>query len=459
MKKKVLSLIGMIILINIISVTAINLEITSKSVSNSYLIELNDPAVFDLIIKNLDKSDSFQIYSLVGINITHEPFRINKDETEIVRIYLTPQDYLRSNPQSYTFEYKIKNSKNEIKSETLTINIVSLNSAFSINPTSINPKSEKINVNMKNNLMKNLKNVKFKLKSEFFNDYEKELSFGPNEIKKLEININKNELKTLTAGNYILNSQISLQNNIVNLESKIRFLEDEGVEISESEEGSIMQRTEIVKKNIGNTKQLVAISQKKNFIAYLFTTTNIPPTKVETDGFYKNYIWEKVLNPDEELRVVTRTNWLFPIIIIIIIIIGAGLIRKSIYDNLELTKKVSFVKTKGGEFALKVSVKARAKKQIEKIKIIDRLPFMVKLYDKFGMISPDKIDLESRKLYWNIPKLNKGETRIFTYIIYSKIGVFGRIELPETKAVYEENGESKETYSNKSFYVREENKL
>ena len=84
---------------------------------------------------------------------------------------------------------------------------------------------------------------------------------------------------------------------------------------------------------------------------------------------------------------------------------------------------------------------------------------MVKLYDKFGMISPDKIDLESRKLYWNIPKLNKGETRIFTYIIYSKIGVFGRIELPETKAVYEENGESKETYSNKSFYVREENKL
>ena len=189
MKKKVLSLIGMIILINIISVTAINLEITSKSVSNSYLIELNDPAVFDLIIKNLDKSDSFQIYSLVGINITHEPFRINKDETEIVRIYLTPQDYLRSNPQSYTFEYKIKNSKNEIKSETLTINIVSLNSAFSINPTSINPKSEKINVNMKNNLMKNLKNVKFKLKSEFFNDYEKELSFGPNEIKKLEIKI------------------------------------------------------------------------------------------------------------------------------------------------------------------------------------------------------------------------------------------------------------------------------
>lgn len=459
MKKKVLLLIGVIILINIISVLAINLEVNSKAISNSYLIELNDPAVFDLIIKNLDKSDSFQIYSLVGINITHMPLRIDKDETEIIRIYLTPQDYLRSNPQSYTFEYKIKNSKNEIQSETLTINIVSLDSAFSIDSQPINPKSEKMTINIRNNLMKNLKNVKFKIKSNFFNDYEKELSFGLNEKKHIEINIDKNKLKTLTAGNYILNSQISLQNNIFNFESQIRFLENEGIEMLEDKKGSIIQKIEIIKKNTGNTKQLIAITQKKNFIAYLFTTANIPPTKVETEGFYKNYVWEKVLNPDEELKIVTRTNWLFPIIIIIIIIIGASLIRKSIYDNLELTKKVAFVKTRGGEFALKVSVKARAKKQIEKIKIIDILPSMVKLYDKFGMINPDKIDMDSKRLYWNIPRLNKGETRIFTYIIYSKIGVFGRIELPEARAIYEENGESKETYSNKSFYVREERKL
>lgn len=458
MKKKVILIVG-IILINIISVLAINLEVTSKAISNSYLIELNDPAVFDLIIKNLDKSDNFQIYSLVGINITHLPFKIDKDEIEIIRIYLTPQDYLRSNPQSYTFEYKIKNSKNEIQFETLTINIISLESAFSIDSQPINPKSEKITINIKNNLMKDLNNVNFKIKSKFFNDYQKELSFGHNEKRYIDISVDKNKLKTLTAGNYILNSQISLQNNIVNLESQIRFLENEGIELSENKEGSIIQRTEIIKKNVGNKKQLVTITQKKNFIAYLFTTANIPPTKVETDGFYKNYIWEKVLSPDEELKVVSRTNWLFPIIIIIIIIIGASLIRKSIYDNLELTKKVSFVKTKGGEFALKVSIKARAKKQIEKIKIIDRLPSMVKLYDKFGMITPDKIDIDSKRLYWNIPRLNKGETRIFTYIIYSKIGIFGRIELPEAKAVYEENEESKETYSNKSFYVREENKL
>jgi len=80
---------------------------------------------------------------------------------------------------------------------------------------------------------------------------------------------------------------------------------------------------------------------------------------------------------------------------------------------------------------------------------------MVKLYNKFGMINPDKIDLESRKLYWNINKLNKGETRIFTYIVYSKIGVLGKVELPEAEAFYEDDGKTKQSSSNRSFYVRD----
>ena len=70
---------------------------------------------------------------------------------------------------------------------------------------------------------------------------------------------------------------------------------------------------------------------------------------------------------------------------------------------------------------------------------------------------PDKIDLENRKLEWRIDSLNKDETRIFTYIIYSKIGIVGRFELPETKAIYEQDGQIKEASSNRSFYVNEPN--
>ena len=453
MKKKALLLFSIILIsLSIITISAINLEVKSEPISNSFLVELDEPAIFDLTIKNLEEKDTFKLYSLVGINITHNPIILANEETKKVRIYVTPQDSLKNKLQSYVFEYKIKDSNNDIQSETLTLNIVDLESSFSIKAEPIGPNTERIILDIKNNIMKNFKNVEFKISSKFF-EHEEKISLKANEKKFIEIMIDQEKIKTLNAGNYIINTQIRLKDNIANIESQIKFLETEGIETSETKEGIIIQRSEIIKKNTGNVKKLVKITMEKNLLAYIFTTRNIATTKIETNGFIKKYIWEKVLIPNEEIKIVTKTNWLFPIFILIIILIGVRLIRKSIYDNLELSKKVSFVKTKGGQFALKVTIKARAKKHLEKITIIDKIPPIVKLYNKFGTISPDKIDLENKKLHWNLSSLNKNETRIFTYIIYSKIGIMGRFELPETRAVYEDEGELKETISNRSFYV------
>lgn len=453
MKKKALLLFLIILIsLSIITISAINLEVKSEPISNSFLVELDEPAIFDLTIKNLEKKDTFKIYSLVGINITHNPIILANEETKKVRIYVTPQDSLKNKLQSYVFEYKIKDSNNDIQSETLTLNIVDLESSFSIKAEPIGPNTKKIILDIKNNIMKNFKNVEFKISSKFF-EHEEKISLKANEKKFIEIMIDQEKIKTLNAGNYIMNTQIRLKDHIANIESQIKFLETEGIETSETKEGIIIQRSEIIKKNTGNVKKLVKITMEKNLLAYIFTTRNIATTKIETNGFIKKYIWEKVLIPNEEIKIVTKTNWLFPIFILIIILMGVRLIRKSIYDNLELSKKVSFVKTKGGQFALKVTIKARAKKHLEKITIIDKIPPIVKLYNKFGTISPDKIDLENKKLHWNLSSLNKDETRIFTYIIYSKIGIMGRFELPETRAVYEDEGELKETISNRSFYV------
>ena len=453
MKKKALLLFSIILIsLSIITISAINLEVKSEPISNSFLVELDEPAIFDLTIKNLEEKDTFKLYSLVGINITYNPIILDNEETKKVRIYVTPQDSLKNKLQSYVFEYKIKDSNNDIQSETLTLNIVDLESSFSIKAEPIGPNTERIILDIKNNIMKNFKNVEFKISSKFF-EHEEKISLKANEKKFIEIMIDQEKIKTLNAGNYIINTQIRLKDNIANIESQIKFLETEGIETSETKEGIIIQRSEIIKKNTGNVKKLVKITMEKNLLAYIFTTRNIATTKIETNGFIKKYIWEKVLIPNEEIKIVTKTNWLFPIFILIIILIGTRLIRKSIYDNLELSKKVSFVKTKGGQFALKVTIKARAKKHLEKITIIDKIPPIVKLYNKFGTISPDKIDLENKKLHWNLSSLNKNETRIFTYIIYSKIGIMGRFELPETRAVYEDEGELKETISNRSFYV------
>ena len=71
-----------------------------------------------------------------------------------------------------------------------------------------------------------------------------------------------------------------------------------------------------------------------------------------------------------------------------------------------------------------------------------------KIYNKFGTTKPDKIDPESRRLRWNVGDLDSGEERIFSYIVYSKIGVMGKFSLPESKAVFESDGKIQETHSN-----------
>ena len=115
---------------------------------------------------------------------------------------------------------------------------------------------------------------------------------------------------------------------------------------------------------------------------------------------------------------------------------------------------VNGVKTKHGEFALKVTLNVKAKKHVDKIQIVDSIPHMSKLYEKFG-IPPTKLDHNSGRVYWHIERLSKGESRVFSYIVYSKLNVVGRFELPTALATYEHEGKTKQSYSNKAYFAAE----
>ncbi len=454
MKKEAI-LIIFLALLSLNLVSAINLNVKVKPIQNSVITDLSEPAIFKLTIKNLGESDIFTIYSLVGIDIYPKTnFTIQQGETKILEIQVLPQKAILSKQGYFPFEYKIKNSLNEIQTERLTINIIKLKDAFTISLEPINPKSKKITITIKNKLNYEFLDLNAKFQSIFFN-YEDSFSFKKLESKEIKIPLDIEKLKTSVAGNYLLNTNINFKSKSGDIESIIKFLEQPGIETTESKEGFLIKRNEIIKNNVGNTIKPVKITIKKNIFSYLFTTFNIVPTKTNRQGISINYIWEKDLIPNQELKIIIKTNWFFPIIIIIFIIGLYLLIKKTMERELELRKKVSFVKTKGGEFALKITIKAKAKKFIERINIIDKLPPLVELYERYGAISPDKVDLKNRRIEWNIPSLNKGEERIFTYIIYSKIGIVGKFELPKAKVVYEKQGTIKETISNRSFFINQ----
>ncbi len=457
MKKEIILTI-FILLLSLNLISAINLDVEVNPILDVIITELNEPAVFDLTIKNLGESSNFEIYSLVGMDIFPEDsFFIESNEIKIIKIQVTPQEAIKSKLGYLNFKYQIKNELNEIQDGTLTLNIIELNKIISIIPDNINSKLEEITITIKNNINLDFNDLKIIMNSAFFG-YESDLPLKALETKKIKIPIDKEKTKTLNAGNYLLNTEIKTFGKSEDIESIIKFLEQEDIESEEIYEGIIIRRHEVIKQNLGNTKKTIKITDEKNIFSYLFTTTNIDPTSTEFKGFKKYYTWEKELIPNEEIKVIVKTNWFFPIIIVLLIIGLVIIIKRSIETDFSLRKHVSFIKTKGGEFALKVSIRIRAKKFIERINITDKLPPLVHLYERYGAISPDKVDLKNKRMEWNIPALNLGEERIFSYIIYSKIGVVGRFELPEAKAVYEKEGKIKQATSNRSFFINEPDK-
>jgi hypothetical protein len=257
------------------------------------------------------------------------------------------------------------------------------------------------------------------------------------------------------AGFYTLYADIQAENAKAAFETPLKFEEKQLITTSEDGFGVIIV-TKIVKKtNEGNILTSVEITQKKNIISRLFTTFSPEPGFVNRKGFLVDYTWNKEIKPGESFEVAIKTNYIFPLIIIILIVAIVALARYYTSTNLVLKKQVTFVKAKGGEFALKVTIFAHARKYLEDITIIDKLPPLVKIYEKFGQEKPSKIDEKGKRLEWKYEKLEPGEIRMMTYIIYSKVGVLGKFALPETRGLYEREGKIHETESNKTFFVSE----
>ena len=122
-------------------------------------------------------------------------------------------------------------------------------------------------------------------------------------------------------------------------------------------------------------------------------------------------------------------------------------------SRVSVKKKVTAVKTKRGEFALRVRIIVRAKADLENVMIVDSIPQTVKIYKKFGLTVPDEIDVVHRKLKWNAGDLRMGEERVYSYVVYSRVGFLGKFVLPSATAHYTFNERDRKEDSGDSTYT------
>ncbi len=452
MKKILIILIFCLIFTS--TVYALNIEMTKLSENEVMIAGVKEPAVFLFNIENKGGETSIEFFNLLGFSLTPAS-KINFDllEEKQVELRLAPiGEFNHIGP--YTLTYFVRDTNNSQLQKTLTFNRIELVDAIEIGAKSFNPDSNSIKVFIKNNENIDLKGVKARFYSTFFDKTER-FDLDKYSVSNFTIELNPEDFDELIAGFYTMNVEVSVDDALAELSTSLEFTEQEKITTEENDVGILINTHKVKKTNEGNVATNAEVTMTKNIISRLFTTFSPEPSVSIREGFTVYYAWSKSLSPGESLEVTVNTNWYFPIILIILIIAIVLLTKQYVKTNLVLRKKVNFVRAKGGEFALKISIYAHAKKYIENINIVDRLPPLVKVFEKFGTNKPVRVDEKSRRIDWTFEKLEPGEIRVMSYIIYSKVGVMGKFSLSRAKGIFERDGQIHETSSNRAFFVSE----
>ncbi|MCX6746520.1 MAG: hypothetical protein NTU63_00090 [Candidatus Pacearchaeota archaeon] len=453
MRKIFLLLVVALLIFPLIS--ALNLKIEQVSSDEAMIFGLESPVIFHLKITNLGSTDDLMFYTFFGADIYPKgTIPIGAGETKEVEVGVYPRPDFNQIGR-IKFDIFIKGGDGSEMTYPLMVNAIKLGEAFEIGAEEFKPDSNTISVYVDNNVNFNFKQITAKFKSPFFN-LEKTFDLPSYQKQSFEINLNKEDFRELMAGYYTLKVEISAEEEKTDLEGVIKFSEKDIVTTSQDEYGFVIHTKKITKSNEGNVISESSTILKKNIVSRLFTTFSPEPSIVERKGLSVYYTWEKEIKPGERLEIVVRTNWLLPLLAILLIVAIVILARQFSRTNLVLKKRVSFVRAKGGEFALKVSIMVGARKFVERVSVIDRLPPLVKLHERFGGETPRKVDEINRRVEWHFDKLEAGETRVISYIIYSRVGVVGKFALPTTTALYEREGEIHEVESNRAYFIAEQ---
>lgn len=438
------------------AVSALELEIEKESTDFIVIEGLPQPVIVNLIITNHGSDESLEFYNLLGFRMDPKgPIQIESGKTKEIALTIHPRIELMQHG-FYIFRFFIRGQRGDL-SEEIIFRKITLDEAFSLETIEIGPEARNVSVYLNNNVDFNFENIDLKFESLFF-EKEENISLEPYEKKEFFVDLDRSKFGEVLAGYYTLRVEANIDEKKALIEGTIVFSEEDLLSVKETEYGFFINTKKIEKINEGNVVARSSTVIEKNIISRLFTSFNPEPDIVDRERFSVYYTWDDRISPGDSVTISVKTNWIFPLLIIFFLVIIIFIVKKYSVSDLVLRKKISFVKAKGGEFALKVTIIATACNFVEKVNVMDRLPNFVKLYEKFGHESPKRIDQKGKRIEWGFERLEAGEKRVMSYVIYSKIGVLGKFALPTATAVYEREGRIHETESNKVYFATEQKK-
>ncbi len=435
--------------------------LVEKQVINDIVAkEINAPAKFLLRLTNTGNvTDNMEIYTYVDAIITPRgAMRINASETKEFVMEVYPGQKLREEKNgTYTFVYHIKSDMGNVE-DRIVIRVFSVKSMLFIStPSFITASDSQLSISVENRDRLDIGNVLVKVEAPFLKA-ERVIPIEKTSQRDVVFDIDKKKLESMLAGTYSLTVTIVVGDTALKFDRQISLREKKNIETIDREFGNaVFPILRITKVNVGNVAEEVEVIVRKNAFAKAFTTFTPKPDIVDVEGLTYTYRWFKTLQPSKSFYVEAQTNYLLPLGILFASLIIVMLITVYATVPVVVRKKVIRVKTPGGEFALKVVILVKARRAIDDVTIRDRLPHLAELHERYGSIKPERVDKVKRMLEWKIPNMQIGEEHIFSYIMYSKVSVVGRFEIPRAFVVFKDSkGRVKHAPSNNVYFLVEE---
>ncbi|MFH0831482.1 MAG: hypothetical protein V1886_01285 [archaeon] len=460
--KRGLFLVIFFALLLIVNVSAASASVVMKTdaINDIVIKEVQEPAEFQVTLKNTANAvDYVEFYTFVDAILSPKgAIKLEAGEEKQIVLEVYPSLKLRyERTGSYTFVYYLKSQQQKPIESRLVIRILPLKDMISVSmPSVLTLDTKELVVNLENKENIAFDELGLKIRAAFL-EAEKIVSLNGLERKEIAFEIDSKKLGSIMAGKYLAVVSVSSKGADFSIENDVDLREKSNIATTEKETGNLFYRVlAITKENQGNVVTDASIIIKRNIFSNTFTVLSVKPGSTERSAAFYTYKWDASLKPGESFSVEIRTNYLLPLGILAGIAIIAVMLYIYFSSPLIIKKKVRRVKSKTGEFALKIMVQIRAGKDISKVVIRDRIPHLTELYERFGAVKPSRIDKAKRLIEWELPELKRGEEHILSYVLISKVAILGGYNIPNAYASFEAEGKSKHASSNRVIFLAEE---
>jgi hypothetical protein len=416
----------------LVSVKAADFKVSKEVVNDVVAIELTIPARYNINITNpYNSPTTFEFVTLLPAQmLPKEGITIPAGQSMVIPVSYLANYRVRLD---INYEYWVRDNHDHSVRDTLFIKTLPISEILSVTvPTESSPEDVSLPVRIVNKENIDLGDVVVTADSDAFSS-STTVAIPANTAVIANIPLSGTKIKTSEAGKYDIDVTLYINKEYnYTIPGSINIKEVSNIIKEDKIKRSFFGYTKtLTRKNNGNIKELVTIELPyANFIEQTFTHFDIQPTGKLSSG--SGVMWQRQLAPGESLTVNAITDYtlLIAIVALIVIAVVAYILFKR--RKVLVSKKAIRIRTKGGEFAVKIIIlmKNVSKQEVMNLNLVDSLPLTAQVYEKFGTVKPDKID--KHRLEWKFPSLLPGEEIVVSYILYSKINMVGSINLPQS---------------------------